>query len=201
MGGKMKKICIFILVMVFHLSLYAQNTNHINPRHTIWGMSKNEVLKMEQKNNLKVEYQDTNTLGFITQVSSLDCMIAYNFTDNKLIGVVYMFTVTHSSYSFYIDDYEKIKNSFVEKYGNPDRNKQTWTSESFKDYYNSDNEQRGMAIGMGYLQYATLWRTDDTDLYMQLSGDRLKFKSTVSYLSRKLLPLKLKEEKNKDDGF
>jgi hypothetical protein len=86
----------------------------------------------------------------------------------------------------YIDDYMKLKEILIDKYGEPDD--KWWLNNSdyneivwLNDLYKDDPEHWGLAISMGYLGYQNCWTINGTSIALKLSGNNYKIDLGIVY--------------------
>jgi hypothetical protein len=153
-------------------------------RKTNWGMSMEEVSKAETA----TPYGDPSddVLMFLGNISELDCVIVYFFTNDLLTGGRYFFTEEHSNKNDYISDYENMKELLSKKYGEPTDDEDYWK----KDLYKDDYQYRGMAVSMGhYVKYAD-WEYDVTEIGIVISGENYSINHQINYTSVELKGIK-----------
>lgn len=159
-------------------------------RSTNWGMSKNQVKQIEK---LTVEEEHEDSLFYTTTLSSLDSLIAYSFTNDKLFQTAYMFLEEHSNSYSYIEDFDKIDNLLTQKYGEPNASDKIWKNDLFKDDYKG----WGTALSAGHLTIISKWEIEDTEITHIAYGDNFEVKHAIIYKSKKYAPSEI--EQNQDD--
>lgn len=187
-----------IVLFVFSLSLTILAKEQVYDfRKTSWGMSMEQVKEIEG-NEILEAYEDG--FAYKNKVGGLDCKVIYQFVENKLYIAGYLFTELHTNYDLWIDDYQKIKDLLIKKYGKPIKSGMFWASDSYKKMWGND-QNLGTAVGMGYLVYYTEWDTPKTKIWIGLKGDNLDIDFRVTYESKELKEWanKIKEEKAKED--
>ena len=159
-------------------------------RNIPWGSSREDV-----KNNEKgeIEYEDNDAVFYKGSIANIRCTIIFIFVDNLLVRGRYYFEAGHIDNNAYIDDYKKIKNLLLEKYGKADEDEQVWEDDTFKDSFTS----WGMAISLGQMNYYTIWYTEQTLISMQLYGNNYKIKH--DNMIHKFLRIKIRS--NSKFGF
>jgi len=178
-------IALFISVTCFSAERDLRNVN--------WGMSKEEVMNNE---TLTLVEQIDNNLVYFTSVSNLECLLIYEFVNNKLYSANYVFSEEHTTQNQYINDYFTIKGLLEKKYGEPVNYEERWNDSLFK----SDPDKRGLAVSVGHLSYLISWETNQTEINLLMYGDNFKISTILFYQSKKLTETaqKQKEEKELD---
>jgi len=150
-------------------------------RENPWGTLKEQIQKAEQGKLVKSEKVSTglDALVYEENAGGMDCAIGYFFAENKLVQGRYVFLQEHSNRTLFIDDYNKVKNSLIEKYGKPGTDNIIWRNNLYKD----DPGEWGMAIAVGHLIYASKWKTADMEINLQLFGDNHKITFILDYQS------------------
>jgi hypothetical protein len=153
--------------------------NRFGFRRTSWGMSPAEVKASES-----AEFQGYNKknkmMVFSGQVASMPANIGYIFADDKLIAGSYIFEEKHTNFNKYLDDFSKLEEMLVQKYGNPQKDKTTWSSDLFKD----NPQHWGIAVSMGYLSHGIQWETASTTIFLSLSGDNYEVNLRTMYIQK-----------------
>jgi hypothetical protein len=158
---------------------YQAEANRFNFRKTAWGMSPAEVKASESAEFQGYSKKD-KMMFFSGQVASMPALIGYIFADDKLNSGAYVFEGKHTNSNKYLDDFTKLEEMLVQKYGNPQKDKTTWSSDLFKD----NPQHWGMAVSMGYLSHSILWETASTTILLSLSGDNFKVTLQIFYLPK-----------------
>ena len=116
----------------------------------------------------------------------------YSFVNNQLASAQYLFNDVHSNYNDYISDYNQLKALLENKYGKSTQDDEKWTATV------SHNIDKGMAIGMGYLTYLSIWETPATNIYLMLFGDNFDFNFSLSYKSKQLTSKEKERDQTKE---
>lgn len=187
----MKKIFILILSTLLVLTIVGCNNKSSNTstgtsknpdfRDVNWGMSRDEVKKIEGADFI---YDEGINLAYEgAEVSTFDATIAFSFNKNdELCDAGYIFTHEHSNPTDYIIDYGDIQNKLIKKYGTPKEAEVVWKGDLWKD----NPDEWGMAVLTGELEMYTIWRTEDVDLILTLTGDNYKESFTLTYQSKEV---------------
>ena len=189
-------LIVLLILVISTLVLFAEEAKY-DFRKTNWGMNETQVKEIEG-NEILETYEDG--FAYKNKVGGLDCKVIYQFVENKLYIAGYLFTELHTNYDLWIDDYQKIKDLLIKKYGKPIKSGMFWTSDSYKKMWGND-QNLGTAVGMGYLVYYTEWDTPKTKIWIGLKGDNLDIDFRVTYESKELKEWadKIKEEKAKNN--
>jgi hypothetical protein len=144
-------------------------------RNASWGMTRDEVIKSEGKgpdrpDELLLVYDDVT-------VSDMNCVLAYKFDKDKLIGGIYYFAEAHTNENDYITDYATLVAGLTEKYGEPTTSKVNWKNDLFKD----EPQDYGLAVSIGDLEYQSIWNLDNANIICSLYGDNYKISLAVVY--------------------
>lgn len=154
-----------------------QDTFHIKDfRETSWGMNMNQVRKHETSIFVSTE---PNLLVYETTLNGLKANVIYQFVDNKLARTGYMIKEIHSNRNNYIDDYDKIKNLLIKKYGTPTVDKTNW----YNDLYRDTPQDYGMAVSIGHLKYISSWKTSRSEIINGLYGENYDIHHIIFYTS------------------
>ena len=129
-----------------------------------WGMSIEQVLKLEGKPSVRENAEGVEIIGYQKKVIDKDCLVGYLFVDNKLFKTQYNFAEHHFDKLLYLDDYEKIKNLVAQKYGEPEGEAVDWKDPQFKN----DSNNWGTALALGHVEYRSRWQTSESDIVLSL---------------------------------
>jgi len=146
-------------------------------RDTRWGMSKNQVFELEGRPANHEKSYGLETVKYRKKAIGLDCSIEFIFAGNKLIRAKYIFLEKHKHKNQYISDYKKIKDWLTEKHGMPQGSNVTWRN----DLYKEDYSNWGLAVGLGHLEYGSLWKNQEVEIFLTLSGENNKLSLRAEY--------------------
>lgn len=141
-----------------------------------WGDSKEDIIAIEGT----PLYETDEQIMYITTAAGLDTALSYQFRENELYGVIYILMESHTTAGLYIDDYNKIKEAIIDKYGTPTSDNVDWDTSRHKEYYSDDI---GRALEYGYATYDTRFYLDRTWIWMSMSADNFEVVTTITYLS------------------
>ena len=151
-------------------------------RETSWGISKEQVLQLEGKPSYEEKSKGVDIIGYRKKEMNIECLIEYFFEKRRLIRAKYIFLEQHKHKNQYIGDYKKIKDWLTERHGPPLGSNITWRNDLYKDYYS----KWGEAVSLGHLEYSSLWRNPETEIFLTLSGENNKVALEVEYTGLKL---------------
>jgi hypothetical protein len=146
-------------------------------RETRWGMSKNQVFELEGESFHQEKSYGSETIRYQKKVIGLECSIEFIFAGNKLIKAKYIFLGQHKHESQYIGDYKKIKDWLTEMHGMPLGSNVTWRN----DLYKEDYSNWGLAVSLGHLEYSSLWKNQEMEIFLTLSGENNKLSLRAEY--------------------
>lgn len=146
-------------------------------RETRWGMSKNQIFELEGESFHQEKSYGLETIRYQKEAIGLECSIEFVFAGNKLIKAKYIFLEQHKHESQYIGDYKKIKDWLTEMHGMPLGSNVTWRN----DLYKEDYSNWGLAVSLGHLEYSSLWKNQEMEIFLTLSGENNKLSLRAEY--------------------
>jgi len=164
-------------------------------RNVKWG-SAQKLAKAEEKSELIPEVSDDQILGYSGSVGGLKSLIAYVFVDDQLWKGTYIFSEKHSNRNKYLEDYSKIKNILIDKYGEPSDENVHWSN----DLYAEDQSQYGFAVSMGHLSFYSTWEIGETVISVTLTGDNYKIDHKVEYYNEHLRKIAAQQQKKQSSS-
>jgi len=169
-----KKVLLFSFLMTMLCTSLGMASDF---REAEWGMSKEQVKKLEKSDPL---FLQNETLTFKGKVANSAVHIIYEFADNQLKKGTYKFTTNRVNPNVYLQDYAKV-NEFLElKYGKPEYNKETWHN----DVYKEKRGYHGLAIANGHLRLESSWESDKTIIVHLLSGNNSIIDHNITYYDK-----------------
>lgn len=141
-----------------------KNTAQTSSKSAQWGMSIEQVLEMEGKPVVRENSEGMEIIGYQKRVIDKDCLVGYLFVDNKLFKTQYNFAEHHIDKSMYLEDYEKVKNLVIQRYGEPEGEVVDWKNPEFKN----DSHSLGKALGLGHVEYRSRWQTSESEIVLSL---------------------------------
>lgn len=146
-------------------------------RNTAWGMSMNDVINIE---GTPPDDSDDNAIVYLDrEICDFSTSVYYLFNNDKLIGGMYSIQESHTNENAYIDDYNKLKEALISKYGEPDADNIDWKDDLYKD----DPQDYGFAVSLGDLTYVSTWNLPDNLISLVLRGDNYKISLGILYQS------------------
>jgi hypothetical protein len=155
-----------------------------------WGLSKKQVVESEGKPVDQRRVKGLDVMRYQQRVINLDCAIDYFFAANKLSRTRFSFSGDYSDKNAYLQDYQKIKEALVQKFGRPLEEAMKWRDTSYKD----DFSAWGEAVSLGHLELNSRWLTSQTEITASLSGVDDEILLTVDYTGLQLRELARKSE-------
>ncbi|MCP4897635.1 MAG: hypothetical protein GY906_11740 [bacterium] len=155
----------------------AEERSHIDFRKTRWGMSQEQVIGAEGRPPDDRDNDDSEGMLFKDVVLGIECTIFYQFTDGKLTRAAYMFAEEHVNPNLYIQDYDRVKEVLVRKYGEPINSGEHWNQTLYKD----NPEDYGRAVEVGHLSYVSNWIVPRTTINLILRGDNFEVNHGAVY--------------------
>jgi hypothetical protein len=153
-----------------------------------WGVSKKQVLESEGKPLNQEKVKGLDIMKYEQKVINMDCAIEYIFAANKLRKTKFSFMNTYLDKNDYLEDYQRIKEALIQKFGKPLEEKMNWRDPTYKD----DFSAWGEAISLGHLELSSRWETPYTEIQASLRGNNEDIALVVEYTG-----LQLKELANK----
>ena len=146
-------------------------------RSTRWGMSKQQVLRLEGHPDEEKNDNGLDVIQYLQKILNMDCLIGYVFAENKLVKAKYSFLPRHGDKNQYLQDFSKIREILVEKYGKPITDSAQWEESGYKN----QPSKWGQAVSQGHLRYDSAWRDSETEIHLQLNGARERIFLVVEY--------------------
>ncbi|OGD31401.1 MAG: hypothetical protein A2V45_02430 [Candidatus Aminicenantes bacterium RBG_19FT_COMBO_58_17] len=155
-----------------------------------WGLSKKQVVELEGKPSDQRKVRGLEVMRYQQRVINLDCAIDYFFATNKLSLTRFSFAGDYLDKNAYLQDYQKVKDALVQKFGRPLEEAMKWRDTSYKD----DFASWGEAVSLGHLEMSSRWLTSQTEITASLSGADDEILLTVEYAGLQLKELAKKSE-------
>ena len=157
-----------------------------------WGITKKEVVESEGKPTSQSKAHGGDILVYGQKVINLDCDIEYRFAANRLRQTRFHFAGESREEAECLEDYRKVKDALIRKFGKPDTENMDWRDASYKE----DFASWGMAVGLGQLELRSRWLTSRTEIVASLSGGSGETSLVVLFTG---LPLQDLARKNQDE--
>ena len=145
-------------------------------RSTSWGMSPSEVAAAEGEPGSK----GPGVITYDTYFKGESVKVRYNFSEGRLKSGGIVFLNEHPEEIFYVQDFEKRRGELSTKYGEPEINEQIW----YNRLYEGMPEKMGFAVAIGHLKLRTKWRTERSDILLELKSEDYDMTLVLSYHSR-----------------
>ena len=199
----MKRVLFLILLvsLILSIEMFSEDQD-FDFRNANWGMTIKQVRASE--GSRKAQLVKDNQVVYFDTISSKSFLVSYDFIDNKLVSAGYILADEHSNENLYIQDYDKLKELLIEKYGEPSDkwlngtkySEKVWLNDLFKD----DPNDWGMAMSLGHLTYQLCWIIPRTEIMLKLTGDNYEIILGIVYYSTEFRELqeKEKEKETKD---
>ena len=142
-----------------------------------WGLSKKQILEMEGKPAYQQRSKGLDIMIYEQKVINLDCSIEYIFALNKLSQTRFRFQNSHLDKNGYLQDYQKIKEALIQRFGRPLEEGLKWLDSAYKDNFSAWGE----AISQGHLKLNSRWLTPQTEIIACLDGGNEEIALTVEY--------------------
>jgi hypothetical protein len=149
--------------------------NHF--RSTRWGMSKEQVVRIEGKPNHLENSEGLDFIQYPQRILNMDCMIGYVFVENKLAKARYSFLGKRGDENQYIEEYDKIKEILIKIYGKPANEWAVWLDPQYKN----DHSSWELAVCRGHLELNSKWTDAETEILLHLSGGKNRLSLAVDY--------------------
>jgi hypothetical protein len=146
-------------------------------RNTYWGMNQAQVVRIEGSPDQMDNSDGLAVIQYAKKISNMDCMVGYVFADNKLARAKYSFLARYDDKNQYIHNYNRIKDILLAKYGDSENERILWKDKTYQD----DRSDWGRAIGLGHLEFNSLWQDADTKIQLRLHGDNGRVFLAVMY--------------------
>ena len=147
------------LLLIFTIEAFGYDFRNVN-----WGMPKEEV-KMNEEADLFSEKEDY--LYYTVNLNNYFFLLEYLFQDNRLVRSKYVLLDTFVIKNKYIDILEEFKEDIISNYGNLFDEEMIWKNDLCKDAPN----KYGTAVMLDYLSYYYKWKTNETLIWLLLTGD------------------------------
>ena len=171
------KIINFVIFFVLILTL-AGLTKDYTLRSTYWGMTKNQVLKSENK--LSPILNNKDEVGYDTTIGDIKFVLYYRFKDRKLRSAAYN-TVEHYEDPFrHIEEYAFLQDVLTTKYGKPE-----YEIAQVPKKFEKSEKELGIAAKMGLMKLNSKWQTRSTFISLELiSNEKNELSSSIIYIGK-----------------
>jgi hypothetical protein len=131
-----------------------------------WGAAKDKIINLEGRPSGQEKINGLEVIRYKRSIMAKNCLVEYIFDNNRLVTARYNLLEKYADKNRYIEDYLKIKNHLVSKFGAPRADTVTWQDPTYK----SNNAFWGTALSMGHLEYHMAWDLSGTELQITLAG-------------------------------
>lgn len=178
----MKKLGTIFLVVLLAMFICSCGTKQAvqreNPdfRNVKWGDSSETVKQYETETELSET--SAGLIGAV-RIENLDAWLIYTFDgSDTLHTAVYDFNkLNYSNAGQYIPIYEGLKESLIQKYGEPSKDEIVkMADQSLIDMAGESN-----ALEYGYVTYVAYWETDKADISIGLLAQNYEVHLVISY--------------------
>lgn len=157
-------------------------------KNLTWGMSPEEVEEAEVADNFLDESDET--LYYYDNVYDLDGILCYSFDQDQLCSAFYMFQQEYTDNNDYLNDFEKIHEDLLVKFGQPVIDRMEWTNQT----YQKDSSKWGYAISLGHALLYCTWETENSEIELMLFGQDNTCHLVLGYSSLEIISSKAAEE-------
>ncbi len=165
----MKKTIILSMLIFSAFTLFSEE--QYNFRKVKFGMSFEDVIKSENIKPIKKEKD--KSLNYEDYFDKVKMKYSYHFYKGKLVWIGISFdNIFSSDKNNYYENYNRIKQYFVEKYGKPTKSEIMWINKEFKNNPAKINE----AISKNHVMIKDFWETESIILIMGIisSPDKIE---------------------------
>lgn len=145
-------------------------------RQTSWGMSRREVVEVEGPPKKQKNAGGLSVITYRQKLMDRDCVLEYVFAEGKLAAARYEFFPSQLEENRGIQDYKSIKKMLIRKYGKPREDEIKWDSSSDRN-----SVEKKKALVSGELRYEASWRTPQTEISLQLYGEKGQLNLKIEY--------------------
>lgn len=169
-----KKIAVFVALIII-LPITSKSQIPSDFRGSTWGDIQDDVLKTEMQ---KLINDQKDMLVYEGEILGLRCNTFYYFNENKLTSGKLSFREYYSNKMVYLDNFNHIKKTISEKYGDPEE-KTIWATDFFKD----NPDVIPYAIMSGQMKKLARWKTAKTEIMLSLHAEKDGPEIDVTYTS------------------
>lgn len=150
-------------------------------RKVNWGMSRSTVENIETAARLK----DVDVLAYNVKLAGLDTLLVYDFFQDELSSVRYVFVNQHTDNGDFINDFDKLKDNLSKKYGKSLDDKRYFSD----DLYDDTPAEWASALERGKLSFFTNWDNANTKVLLALFGDNYEVRFSLEYRGKDYIDL------------
>jgi hypothetical protein len=150
-----------------------------------WGITKKQVVESEGKPTWQTKARGGDVLLYAQKVINYDCDVEYCFAANRLQQTKFNFTGESRDQDACLDDYRKVKDALIRKFGKPLEESMDWRDSSLRE----DFASWATAVGLGQLELSSRWVTPKTEITARLAGGDGETSLVVLFAGRRLQDL------------
>ena len=185
----MKKLLLVFMTLITMVRVSVAQATVKDFRDFSWGSTFNFVKNNEKAKLISQDKEDL--ISYTDDLGGSSVEVNYQFNDDgKLVSGSYIFTKIHSNPQLYIEDYSVFKKLLTTKYGNPELNKEEWSSNTTP----SDKENYGQAVLDKNLTLYSVWTTTRSLIKIILTTSDNRPYLQIHYTANSLDELENKEE-------
>lgn len=179
----MKKLILSVAVLFFAAG-YALAANEFNVRGAKWGMTPDQIKKIETG---QLTVNDKTLLSFdLGIIDNLPAHCVYFFDGNGKLGMINYTFESQADLSKgkaplqHEDNYNKIKNDLTAKYGSPFLDEVDWLAGPESKFLLQD--EPGTAVFLGDAKFRTMWNAyDNTGIAAECFASDSSVYITITY--------------------
>lgn len=185
----MKKIILFILVLLLLLPITVNAQNDSDFRNLNWGMNRQEIIEVEGK---PIDEFD-DALVYQVTIGGTDYTLYLNLIENELVRAIYGNSNDYIDKNAYYDDFTSINNSLEDLYGKPDTSNDNWRDDNLKGIYSKET-----AFQLGQIDFLRIWNLEKTKIVHSLNMKNFEATHYFAYTSTLNKHQNLIEEESKE---
>lgn len=185
----MKATVLSLILFTATISLTAQDFRTVS-----WGMTMEQVIEAEE---IKTYSKAPDSINYTTEMTGLPVVLVYIFDEGELVKAKYKFNLEYLDPNDYIRDYEMLKETLVEKYGQPYDSEVSWQNDRYKE----DRMKWGTALNNGNVVFYDRWKGDFNKVDLGMLGDGSRVYLHIHYYDieyARTMEEKEAEERSKD---
>lgn len=164
-------------------------------RKSYWGMTMEAVIKTEDGDPIE---QHEDMIVYRDNLFGIEVVVLYEFLDDKLFRCGYLTHEQRANENDHLYDYQILKDSLIEKYGDPVIGKgltdMTWHNDSYKN----KPYRHGYAIRIGHLSRSAEWLLENTRITISICNDNHRIDVCIMYANTHLESMWLSQQKKKE---
>lgn len=161
----MKKFLLLLAFMVTLTPFISAQDNTAKQIDLIRGLELGMDMDQVKKTVKCEDYEKDKLIEYGALLDNKNATIYYDFIGNKLCNVAYYFDKLHTDLNIYLNDYEEVEKSLIEKYG-PAKVEYIWNDNKYKD----EKKYYGFAISRNMLAVQTVRAYNNGNIVHSLKG-------------------------------